>query len=260
MLILAALLMNLISPPESTKPSPDAPFTVIRASGSHVRVDIGGDKSRSQLLRNATVVGPSGAVGATLVRVERKCTVLCSEEDGPDCHYEAVLRALGSVDDAVGVLSGTRRIAAVTRLERGTDRPVVHPEEWVNADPITDGTVRYWWERFPDGVFLTENYGGRDFYAPPIELSTCTSRPVSPFTVIACPAAELLYEGRRGLVASFAEYGEQLVAPTVRFQLEGKDAVLLRLGLKGETVAALLIKDENGWRLEYRRADYPTIC
>ena len=249
-----------ISQAESAQPSPDAPFSVIRSSGPQVRVDIGGERSRSWLLRSATVVGPFGGVGAKLVRVERKCEVVCGEEDDPVCHFEAVLRASRPVDDALGVLPGTRRIGMVTRLERGSGRPIAHPEEWVTADPITAGTVRFRWERFPDGVFLTSNYSGRDFYAPPIQLSDCMVRPVSAFTVMTCPAAELLYEGKRGLVASFAEYGEQLVEPTVRFRLGGKDAVLLRLGVKGEVVAALLIKDENGWRLEYRPADYPTIC
>lgn len=197
---------------------------------------------------------------AKLVRLERKCRKVCDDDDPPVCHSEAVLRASRRADGAVGVLPGTPRIETVSQMKAVADQQIERPQDWVKAGAITDGTARYSWEQFPDGVFLTSNYSGRNVYSPEIKLSACTLRPVVPFTVIACGSAELLYEEGRGIAASFAEYGDASVAPTVRLQLDGKDAVLLRFGIKGEMVVALLVKDQSGWQLKYRWADYPLIC
>jgi hypothetical protein len=140
--LLAAVLMSAQSA-ESHEPSGDAPFTVVAASGFEVRVDIGRDTSRSHLLRQATVVTPSRAMLAKLVRLERKCTKVCDDDDSPVCHFEAVLRASGRADGAVGVLPGTPRIETVSQMKAGADQQIERPQDWVKAGAITDGTARY---------------------------------------------------------------------------------------------------------------------
>ncbi len=269
-MILLCTLLTLIATgqaadtplPKDETPS-DAPFTVIAESGRQVRVDIGTDRGRARLLRRAVVLTRSGAVRATFVRAERRCTWICSEDDENDrvCHYEAVLRASAPFRDAIAVFPGSPDVRHVAPLVAGADQHVVGPEEWIGAKRIGSGTIGYRWARFPDGVFLASDDVGRDGYAPPINLADCVRRTVAPFTVLVCRGAELLYEGTRGIVASFADYSDDTVEPEIRFQLDGREAVLIRLGLKAEVVAALLVRQEDGtWRIAFREVDYPLMC
>ncbi len=253
------LLIALLALGQNEAPSPDAPFTVIAASGREVRVDIGADATRARLLRRATVLTASSAVRATFSRSERKCEWMGPEDDETNgvCHFEAVLRASSAVNGAVGVLPGSPDVRDVRAVESGAEQPIGAPGEWVNAGAVG----RYRWAQFPDGVFLASDDMGRDFFAPPIALAGCARRAAAPFTILVCQAAELLYEGTRGIAASFADYSEASVQPRVRFRLDGRDAVLIRLGLKAEVVAALLVKQPDGsWRLSFRRADYALLC
>jgi len=82
------------------------PFRVVASSGTVLRVDIGARPERATSLRRATVLTPSGAVRADLVRTERVCEWLCEtgNEGGKECHFEAILRAAAPVDKAVGVM------------------------------------------------------------------------------------------------------------------------------------------------------------
>ncbi len=70
----------------------------------------------------------------------------------------------------------------------------------------------------------------------------------------------MLYEGMRGIAASFADYSAQAAQPEIRFQLNGHDAVLMRFGLKAEIVIALLTKEHGRWRITFRSADYSLLC
>jgi hypothetical protein len=239
------------------------PFRVVESSGTLMRVDIGAERERARLLRTATVLTPAGALRARLVRTERVCEWLCGEgnEDGKECHFEAVLRASAPMDEAAAVLSGSPDIRNVAPMPAGTAQPVDNAERWIEAEPTADEERTYRWIRFPDGVFLTSQDMGRDFYAPPIDLSKCTIQPVAPFTILSCPTAELLYERSRGIAVSFADYGQDTVEPLLRFRLDGRDAVVIRLGLKAAAATALLVKEDDGrWRMSYVPFDYSLLC
>jgi hypothetical protein len=239
------------------------PFRVVASSGTVLRVDIGARPERATSLRRATVLTPSGAVRANLVRTERVCEWLCGtgNEDGKECHFEAILRAAAPVDKAVGVLAGSPDVREISTLPAGSDRAVDSPARWIEAEPISDSDRTFRWTRFPDGVFLTSQDMGRDFYAPPIDLANCAIRPVAPFTIVSCPTTELLYEGSRGIAISVADYGEDTVEPLLRFRLNGRDAVVIRLGLKAAVATALLVRSDDGlWRLNFRRFDYAQLC
>jgi hypothetical protein len=144
----------------------------------------------------------------------------------------------------------------ITALRAGPDEKIARPEDWIDADP----PLGYRWARFPDGVYITREDYGRDFYAPPISLSECVARAVGTFTVLSCQGADLLYERMRGIAASFADYSDQAAQPEIRFQLDGGDAVLMRLGLYAEIVIALLTRENERWRITFRSADYPLLC
>lgn len=260
------LLIGFLALVQSSEQPADAPFTVVAArttrSGGEVIVSLGVDSSRARLVRQATLVTHSGVVPATLVRTKRVCENLCpgSRDNGRVCHFEAVLRTAEAVRNAIGVLPGTHEVRNVIPLRTGPDQKIERLEDWLHAESISGNESQWQWVQFPDGVYLTQDDYGRDFYTPPIALAACVKRLAPPFTVLACPGAELLYEGTRGIAASFAEYSEQAAHPEVTFQLDKRDAALIRLGLKGETVVALIVRDNGRWRMTYRGADHPLIC
>jgi hypothetical protein len=241
------------------------PFRVVAAARTEVRVDLGAARRAASSLRRATVLGRTGAVRATLVRTDRVCEVLCpgsdDEDGGKECHFEAVLRAAAPVDDAVAVLAGSADVRAIAAVSVGERLPLGPPDRWIEAEPIKAGSGTFRWTRFPDGVFLTLDDYGRDHYAPAIDLAECVLRPAAPFTIVSCPAAEVLYEGSRGLTVSFSDCGEATVEPLIRFRLDGREAVVIRLGLKGAVATALLVRAADGrWRLTTRGFDYALLC
>jgi hypothetical protein len=259
----ALLTVASMSPGTGLQADADyVPFRVVSSDGNLLRVDIGAQAEGARLLRRATVLTPSGPVRATLVRTERMCEWLCDvgDEQGRECHFEAVLRTSARVDNAAAVFAGSPDVRDIGAIAAGASQPVGNPDRWIAAEPVNDGsTLR--WTRFSEGVFLTRPDLGRDFYAPPIDLASCALRVAAPFTIVSCPSAELLYEGTRGIAVSFADYGEDTVEPLLRFRLDGREAVVIRLGLKAAVGTALLIRGDDGvWRLNVREFDYAQLC
>ena len=233
------------------------PFRVVASSGTVVRVDIGARRERATSLRRATVLTRAAAVRAEWVRTERVCEEVCGEE----CHFEAILRASAPVNGAVSVLAGSPDVREIAAMSASSDRGIDSATPWIEAEAIETDEQALRWVRFPDGVFLTSQAMGRDFYAPPIDLASCAIRPVPPFTIVSCGSAELLYEGRRGVAVSLADYGEATVEPLMRFRLDGREAVVIRLGLKAAVTTALLIRGGDGrWHLSFREFDYAQMC
>lgn len=255
--VVATLLIGLGTSSAAQVETRDTPFRVVRVAGRDIRVDIGVQKARANGLARAMILAPDGAVPATLVRVERVCKDLC---DGEECHYEAVLRPSRAAPRAIAALAGRWRVGATAAMKPGPDRPIGSLDEWINAEPVRWEGGTYAWARLDDGVFL-KSEDGPDLYAPGIDLAACTTRAVAPFTMLVChPFAQLLYEGTHGVALSFDEYASASVEPLMRLDLEGKDAFLIHLGLKGEVAVALLIKEAGQWRVRFRTADYALIC
>ena len=261
----AVLTVASMSTGTSVKEDADyVPFRIVASGGTVVRVDIGAQPERARLLRRATVLTPSGTVAATLVRTERMCEWLCEvgngNENGKECHFEAVLRTAARVVQAVAVLAGSPHVREIATMSAGADQPIESPDRWIAAEPIGPvPTLR--WTRFSDGVFLSRQDMGRDFYAPPIDLASCALRLAAPFAIVSCPNAALLYEGSHGIAVSLADYGTHTVEPLLRFRLNGRDAVVIRLGLKAAITTALLLRGDDGvWRLNFRDFDYAQLC
>ena len=237
-----------------------APFHADGASGTTIAVDVGSPREAAALLQRATVLTPSGTVRAELVRTERVCISPCGDDE-EECHFVAILRAAARVERAVAVLAGSPNVRQIAPMPSGPERRIDNPAFWIDAEPIRDEQAVYRWMRFPDGVFLTLEGMGRDMYAPPIDLASCSIRPAAPFSILSCGGAELLYEGSRGIALSFADYSVPTIQPVLRFRLNGRDAVVIRLGLKADVTTALLLKGDDGqWRLTFRTLDYALLC
>ena len=258
----AVLAVTSTSTGASVEEDAYVPFRVVASGGTVVRVDIGAQPERARLLRRVTVLTKSGRVAATLVRTERKCEWLCEvgSENGKTCHFEAVLRTSATVARAVAVLAGSPDVREIATMSAGATQPIGSPDRWIAAEPIKElSPLR--WTRFSDGVFLSRQDMGRDFYAPPIDLASCALRLAAPFTIVSCPNAALLYEGSHGIAVSLADYGTHTVEPVLRFRLDGREAVVIRLGLKAAVTTALVLKGDDGvWRLSFRDFDYAQLC
>ncbi len=151
------------------------------------------------------------------------CRALSGEEDDKECHYEAVLHPVRRVKKPIAVLEGRPLVSQITGMTDGAERPIGSEDTWINAPSFVSDGGAYRWKRFDDGVFLTFEMD-REFYAPAINLASCTQRPVDLFTRVSCQdgQAQLLYEGPRAIVYSFAEYGEAAAQPLYRFRLDDK--------------------------------------
>lgn len=254
-------IVGAVDAQEEAEPRSMAPYQIVASTPTQVRVDIGRDRSRANALRLATVLTRSEAVPATLVRTRRICETLCGEDDGKECHYEAVLRPSRAVTEPIAVLAGRPLVSSMTALSSGPEQPIGSESGWLDAAPLTSDGGVYRWTRFDDGVFLTFD-GNREFFAPAVTLASCTQQSVDVFTRLSCldGQVQLLYEGARPIVQSFAEYGDAAVDPLFRFRLGDKDAFLIRLGLKAHMVVALLVKEDGEWRLDVRAADYALLC
>jgi hypothetical protein len=238
-----------------------APYQILASTRTQVQVDIGQDRQRANALQSATVITPSGAVPATLIRTRRICEALCGDEDDKECHYEAVLRTSRPVTEPIAVLAGLPLVSQIARVAQGSEQPIGSEETWINAAPLARDGGAYRWKRFDDGVFLTFEMN-RHFYAPAVNLASCTQHPVDVFTRVSCQdnQVQLLYERARAIVHSFADYGEAAAHPLLRLRLGDTEAILIRLGLKAEVVVALLVKEDGQWRLKVRSADYALLC
>jgi hypothetical protein len=259
----AHLVLLLCAADRAAAASPTEPFTVVRSSGAYVRVDIGSTRVPGRLLRLATVLTADEAVPAVLDRIERVCTTLCGDDGEETCHYEAIVRATRPVEGPVAVLSGRPRVSDVATLASGPERPIDADADWlaVTQSGQAELGASYGWRRYPDGIYYAFGSAGRDGYAPGIALSSCTQRSVGPLTSLVCgDTATFLYDGRRPVASSFADYGESTIAPQIRFRLDGADAVIIRYGLKAHVVAALLLKTAGTWRILFRAADYDLLC
>ena len=258
-----SLIFALMLMAQDVEAPADAPYQI--TSVSPLRVDIGRLKSRAKNLRVATVLTPTGPVLASFVRAKRSCwdpdNVRSRDEAYSTCHYEVTLRPARPVKHPIVVLAGERLVSDIVPLSPRPERPIGASEALVYApvDGAEGGT--YQWTPFPDGVFLA--YGSepnRDFYSPSIDLASCTQRPIDNFTMVTCPAgAQLLYDKNRGVLASFAEYSDAATLPINRLRVDGKEAVLVRVGLKGEVVIGMIVKEADNWRLAIRGPDYATM-
>ena len=265
--MIRALVLGIAVPAlqtTETRPAVDGPYRIVSSSGREVRVDIGALRERGRSLQRATVLTPGGPVDAALVRTERVCEWLCGkgEEDGRECHFESLLRAPRPLERPLAVLAGRPSVVLGAPFQPGPEQPAGDAEGWIARTPAKTALARdLRWVRFPDGVYLALDSSGRDFYAPPIALTSCRQRAMAPFTVLRCgELAELLYEGARLAVASVADYSEASAEPLIRLRIGDDEAFLLRLGLKGQVVPALLMRAPDGWRLQVRPADYALMC
>jgi hypothetical protein len=253
-----------------------APYPLENQKGRTFRVVLGekAPKKVESLLGTVTLLGKKGLATGRLQRVEKVCTPLCDERV---CHSVGVYtQEPGTKDVGEGLVALPGRI----RGQMDTPAPVSPPkppsvEQWssrefqVPVDERTGGILLpkdipplafRWTPRAEGGAVLEERQAGADFYAPPIQLAGCQQEQQPPFTRLTCPAASLLYAKQQLLFASFEDYGVATTEWVATLQVGGQPLYLVRVGLKGEAVIGLLLREGPRWRLLVRQSDYPRTC
>lgn len=62
------------------------------------------------------------------------------------------------------------------------------------------------------------------------------------------------------LIISPAEYSEAETEVIAAFEQGGSTIYVVKVGLKAQTVKALLVRTSDGWKVLIRPADYPLLC
>ncbi|WP_426756531.1 hypothetical protein [Myxococcus sp. Y35] len=265
-----------------------APYQIEDASGRTTRVILGAQAPEdvASRLQVMTLVGRHGLAEARFQRTEAVCT---KEEDfglPPVCHTVGVYTQAPGTPDLgeplvalAGAVQGTVSGPAPTTPP---ERPA--PGQWTSGTferPVDEGANPYLPEDFPapdyrwragaDGRVALETRRGGKMEATLVPLDTCTQERQGPFTRLQCfpgaphiapddtPGASLLYVDRKPLVVSFADYGEATTALVAALHVGGDTQYLVRVGLKGQAVTGLLLREGNTWRLLLRPADYPVL-
>lgn len=194
----------------------DAPYQIDAVATESITVDFGanGPQSIRDQLQQMTVIGNEGAEWVALEGFEKKCVYLCGEPvpgqkpDGayfsPTCHYVGHFKRIESkhIGGPLVALAGKIPLSGVRSIPGAGTETAIIAVEWVSADyKEALGGFRSSYRWFNDEAsnegYLESRYSGRDFYVPPIKLSSCTLRALPPFARMECSDfAELLYDAR----------------------------------------------------------------
>ena len=79
-------------------------------------------------------------------------------------------------------------------------------------------------------------------------------------TQIACPSIALIAADGVPLLVSIPDYNQAIAVPIASFLHEGELHVLVRLGLKAQTIYGLLVRRDGKWVPLFRPAQRPLLC
>jgi hypothetical protein len=224
----------------------------------------------SDSFRVMTFVGTGGGASGTLYDIRKTCDYLCGD-DGEACHYVA-LYSLNTPLEALGTplmaLAGNRDLTAFRDLRpitpasgpaprltpgRGFAPPVWSP--YASEDP----TYRIGgWSPQPRTLRLEQRYGDGKIITT--DAPDCEFREAEGLTFARCNGLALILDGSDVLLLSFPDYNMAAAEAIARFAAGGRTYLVVRLGLKAQTVFGLLTKTPEGWRARFRPRDYALLC
>lgn len=122
----------------------------------------------------------------------------------------------------------------------------------VSKDWVTDnyqnslgspGEFRWFSAKGNSEIYLERFEDGKDFYAPPIPLSSCTTETNGAFTLFKCNASVLMYNGRHLISVSVEDYSAPQVEFIEQLKFNEQDAVLIAVGIKAGKAWYVIPKD-----------------
>ena len=236
------------------------------------RVDLGRSADRPrperEKLDRLTLLGTRGAAPGAVYDLRRVCDFLCGDEE-EECHYEMTVAAQGE-PEAMGTpllalvgsyeVTDYRALSAVVSatppdlLTRGFE-PTVWPA------PGTSGSrSEYRLRSAGEGRLQLEYRWSPESETYTLTGDRCETRSVGGLTRVDCASFVALAEGPRPLLVSFADYGAPAAEPLAEMRIDGNRALLVRLGLKAQTIYGLLVETEQGWVAQFDPRDYALLC
>ena len=211
----------------------------------------------------ATVLSLYGVMPAHLVEIRKSCQYLCGVDQEETCHYQALLQPEQYVEGAevLGVLPGE---VEIEELETLTLRPAASLPAWSKefhevAWPTDEsGRTRIdgWNANTKRLQFTVQAMGEEQSFDEP----GCRAGTAADLTVMQCQSLAFIAAGGMPLLISVPDYNEAAAMPVASFTHEGAHYVIVRLGLKAQTVYGLMVKRGETWVPLFRKAERALMC
>jgi hypothetical protein len=219
----------------------------------------------------ATVLTEAGPVRAGLLEIRKSCAFLCGVEpsmpveEAETCHYQAALVLHPETDTA-----GANLIAAfpgkveIADFQMPAPAPLRAAPAWSRAfhapawPPDETGGIRIdGWDPNTRRLQYTLQAMGEEqsFHEPGCEASTAAG-----LTQIQCQSLALIAADGVPLLLSVPDYNQAIATPVASFMHDGTLHVVVRLGLKAQTVYGLLVKRGDTWVPLFRKAERSLLC
>ncbi|HVG81632.1 MAG TPA: hypothetical protein VNB28_05070, partial [Methylomirabilota bacterium] len=88
----------------------------------------------------------------------------------------------------------------------------------------------------------------------------CRASTAADLTVMQCQSLAFIAAMGVPLLISVPDYNDAIAQPVASFTHEGADYVVVRLGLKAQTVYGLLVKRGDTWVPLFRKAERALMC
>lgn len=217
-----------------------------------------------------TLLGTSGAIELSLLEIAKVCGYLCGDEI-EECSYEgryAPAGDLARVGTPLAALPGRHALAdygplaeipaaaSGSSLPRTGEEPEITSPIWP-AEPGVRAGQRL--RRDGDGLIFDQRWGPSELVHS-IPLSDCSLSRRGPLERLRCSGFEALLAGGRLLLTSVDDYGAAGADVLATFEHEGRVYLVVRLGLKAQTVYGLLVREGESWRALIHPREHALIC
>jgi hypothetical protein len=211
----------------------------------------------------ATVLTAYGTTRAHLVEIRKSCQFLCGVDQEETCHYQALLQMEQYLDgpEILAVLPGDVEIGDLqgVTLRPATSLPAWTKEFRTQAWPTDEtGRIRIdgWNPNTKRLQFTMQAMGEEQSFDEP----GCRASTAADLTAIQCQSLALIAAEGVPLLISVPDYNEAIATPVASFTHRDELHVVVRLGLKAQTVYGFLVKRGDSWVPLFRKAERALMC
>jgi hypothetical protein len=219
----------------------------------------------------ATVLTEAGPVRAGLVEIRKSCQFLCGidpempAEERETCHYQAALALHPSADTGgANFLAAFPGRIEITDFEMLTPTPLRSPPSWsrefhATAWPADEaGRIRIdgWNPNTKRLQYTVEAMGEEHSF----DEQGCRAATAAGLTAVQCQSLAVIAAEGVPLLLSVPDYNQAIAVPVASFTHDGALHVLVRLGLKAQTVYGFLVKRGDTWVPLFRKAERALMC
>ncbi|MFW6083627.1 MAG: hypothetical protein ACODAA_00250 [Gemmatimonadota bacterium] len=231
--------------------------------------EAGGAIPASGDLEWMTLLGTSGSVFASRVKVERRCEYLCSLDGPEECHWVGLYapHGLEDVGEIVAALPGRLDLSEFTPLD-----PHDAATDPMASLAVADSSAGLLWSGYGAGMKfqatkwdlasgrLTGSLGSPHGDAESLEADDCRATAYEWLLAIDCGEFAVLASGGHPLLVSLGDYNSPAVEAVARFEHGGSRHYVVRFGAKAQDVVGLVSAEPAGWHARFRPRDWAQLC